>query len=109
MSEQPRLHPRLDDPPLDVVGGWTTVYNISLGGMCVVTSERFVADQRVRFTLRDRETEQVMDFRADVVWASELVSGIKRAGVRWVDLLRHEELWLSRIIDRGLATTTEPD
>jgi hypothetical protein len=85
LTDERRASPRADDPPLEIEGAWTTIYNVSLTGMCVVTTRTFQVGERSAFRLKEREGEGRWDVTGEVMWVQNLVSGLSRIGIRWVD------------------------
>ena len=93
MSEQ-RRQKRYDDPPIDVDGVWTSVYNISLGGMCIGTLDPLKIGWRRRFKLTDRKTRKEWTLDGEVVWVTPVNNELTRVGVRWLEMDPETAAWL---------------
>lgn len=100
MTDERRAIPRADDPPLDIDGAWTTIYNVSLSGMCIVTARSLKVGERTAFRLKDRDLDETWDLTGEIIWVQNLVSGLSRIGIRWVDPDRGTLEWLSDVMGR---------
>jgi hypothetical protein len=100
LSDERRSIPRGDDPPLEVEGAWTTIYNVSAAGMCIVTARSLRVGERMAFRLTDRDRGDTWDLTGEVLWAQNLVSGLNRVGIRWVDPDRITLEWLHNVVRR---------
>ncbi len=89
----------MSDPAIDVDGVWTSVYNISLGGMCIGTIEPLKMGWRRRFTLRDRETGREWTLPGEVVWVNPVSNELTRVGVKWLDLSPEAAAWLESHVE----------
>ncbi len=83
-----RAHPRYEvDADADVTAGASTsspaVQNLSLGGICIQTSEVTEVGAPVDVVLRFREGDQVA-LRGQVVWVNRQPP--QDVGIRWLDL-----------------------
>ena len=84
-----RQHPRVFNPPLHVSGIWGTVYDVSEGGICLVTTTPLQAGDQYELILTDCLVHFTKEIRAEVVWYRR-----GRAGLRWIDLAPDQLLWL---------------
>jgi hypothetical protein len=100
LSDERRTIPRAEDPPIDIEGAWTTIYNVSVAGMCVVTARTLRVGERSAFRLTDRERGDTWDLTGEVLWAQNLVSGLNRIGIRWVEPDRITLEWLQSVVRR---------
>ena len=101
MSDERRAIPRADDPPIDIEGAWTTIYNVRAAGMCIVTSRVLRVGERTPFRLKDRDRGSTWDVTGEVIWAQNLVSGLNRIGIRWVEPDRMTLEWLQSVVIRS--------
>jgi hypothetical protein len=100
LQDERRASPRADDPPIEIEGAWTTLYNVSASGMCIVTSRTVRVGERMPFRLKDRDFETEWNLSGEVLWVQNLVSGLNRVGVRWVDPDRTTLEWLQSVVRR---------
>ncbi len=96
-----RREVRLPAPPLFVSGIWATVYDVSLGGACLLLDEELTAGTRYDLILTDGVYRYTVDIQAEVVWCSG-----GRAGLRWVNVTARQQAWLR---DRSQAWLDEGD
>jgi hypothetical protein len=94
MNEQ-RQEVRLEDPPVNVDGAWTAVYNLSLGGMCIVSLGPLAIGTRRSFKLVDRRTGTSCNLFGQVAWTSPVSSELTRVGIQWIDLDAETRRWLA--------------
>jgi hypothetical protein len=100
LSDERRALTRADDPPLDIEGAWTTIYNVSLAGMCIVTARTMQVGERPAFRLKDRDHGDSRDLTGEVMWVQNLVSGLSRVGIRWTETDRLTMEWLKSVMNR---------
>jgi len=89
-----REHPRLPSPPLDVGGLWARIYDISLGGICLILNAPLKVGDQYGLVLTDGMF-QAQDIHSEVVWSHG-----SSAGLRWVDLSPEQENWLREQFSR---------
>ena len=94
MAEQ-RREERVEDPPINIQDDWTTVYNLSLGGICIVSAEPLKVGWYRTFTLIDRFGSACI-LSGQVRWTSMVGQGLTRAGLQWIDLDAEARAWLAR-------------
>ena len=100
-----RAHPRYEvDADADVTAGASTsspmVQNLSLGGICIQTSEITEVGAAVDIVLRFRQGDRV-SLRGQVVWVNR--EPPQDVGIRWVDLDTERR----DLLARHLADTLE--
>ena len=94
VSEQ-RRETRVEDPEINVEGDWAAVYNISMGGMCVGSTESVKVGWYRDFTLTDRRSGMSCEITGQVRWVSPVGHGLTRAGIQWVNLDPEKYNWLA--------------
>jgi hypothetical protein len=94
MAEQ-RRETRVEDPPINIQGDWTTVYNLSLGGICIVSVEPLKVGWYRTFTLVDRSGSACI-LSGQVRWTVLIGQGLTRAGLQWIDLDSDSRHWLAK-------------
>ena len=114
MVEQ-RQETRIEDPPIDVDGVWTAVYNISPGGMCIVSLDPMQVGWQRKFKLIDRRSGRTCTLVGQVMWTVPVSHELTRVGVQWVELDAARRDWLmaqaqaSAQGDRGRLWATSAD
>jgi hypothetical protein len=93
MSEQ-RQEFRLEDPPIELDGVWTAVYNISLGGMCIVSLDPLQVGLRRKFRLINRMSGKGCTLSGEVMWTVPVSPELNRVGVRWIEVSAEVRQWL---------------
>lgn len=86
---------RVDDPDLEVGDRWTTIYNISLGGMCIVSLRRLAVGQVTTFELHDRGSRQWFMLKGEVVSEQPVTGDLRKLEIRWIALEGEARDWLS--------------
>jgi hypothetical protein len=94
VSEQ-RRQTRVEDPEINVEGDWAAVYNISIGGMCLVSTESVKVGWYRNFTLTDRRSGMSCEISGQVRWVTSVGQGLTRAGIQWVNLDPEKYNWLA--------------
>jgi hypothetical protein len=90
-----RQETRLEDPPIDIDGIWTAVYNISPGGMCIVSLDPMQVGGQRRFKLIDRRSGRTCTLVGQVMWKEPVGNELTRVGVQWVELTAESRHWLT--------------
>jgi hypothetical protein len=98
MSEQ-RQQYRLDDPPIEVDGVWSAVYNISSGGMCVVSLDPLQVGWKRKFRLMNRKTGRGCTLVGQVMWTVPVSHELTRVGIQWVEVEPYVRHWLAEQLD----------
>ena len=107
MSEQ-RQEARIEDPTVNIDGSWSTVYNLSLGGMCIVSLGALQIGSQRSYTLVDRGSGSTCTLVGEVKWTSSISQESTRAGIQWIDLSDRMRHWLkARIIASAQGPTGE--
>jgi hypothetical protein len=93
--EEHRQEIRREDPPIDVDGVWTAVYNISPGGMCIVSLDPLQVGWERRFKLIDRRSGRTFSLVGEVMWTVPVSHELTRVGVQWVEVTPETRRWLT--------------
>ena len=91
-----RREPRVTDPLIDIRGGWTAVYNLSMGGMSGVTLEPIEIGEERTFELGDRMSGRDWKLTGQVVWALPVDDDHTCLGIQWQDMDPDAREWLTR-------------
>lgn len=83
----------------------TKSYNISIGGICFETSDRFKVGARVGLEIFLDDNDPVK-IEGNVIWNKEFEDGTSRAGVRFVDLKEEDKEKFSNFIFRKMYEMT---
>ena len=94
MSEQ-RQQTRLEDPPIEVDGVWTAVYNISPGGMCIVSLDPLQVGWRRKFRLMNRKSGRGCTLTGEIMWTVPVSHELTRVGVQWIEVTPEVRHWLA--------------
>ena len=90
-----RAHIRVDAPGLTVEIPWTSVQDISEGGMRLITKSRMVTGQDYSLSLTEQDPRRTVELKGRVVWQRDLSDDLFLVGLQWVEVGPAARAWLA--------------